>query len=1525
MTLHRTPPPYASPFEALGGSIINGLRIARILPRIDPALIPTNVPATPPQLPPPEMIAGAIQGVAEARQDKTEEGKEKEGGNESSDLPEASHLEEKELDSIPPLEEQTEEPEVAILRPLPRQPHATPFDAVGTSLVRGAAELADTLAFVAGVGKYAPPCPPPDEPVVELIPYQAIGTAAMGTLSNVKNKASTVAAAVSTAVALPGQAKEAIDNAQATITKAKEIITDPSKAKEMTAAVVSGAVGGAVDGAKKSLGFAPNAPVEDPLPEEKGIPIAVEVSSSTPSPSLLIDSLTETKDRIDAPEKEKERDEDPVAKAKRREEKGKDKEKANGELGPSNSAPPQSSWLAPVWGMLSATIAAQGIRAGLVVLDRFLSSQFLPSDKFPQGARVLEELKIILQKALDQGEAPHEALQMAWEKIRELGNYHVDLGFGMSNPSPITEEGDSSVNHGNSPPTTLLVSCQDAYEAVRKDFRLVSDMEHASSDPEISDHILTIEEEEALQELEEKTDQLVESFCHRTLHFSVMRAIDAIFGDEANPVEYNKIIQNGTLEGASIKEEFLSQYGSIRGFFYRILYNIILWFVRPLIEETTRKAIEDLRGFLKTEHRLIENKLEALNAYLSNISVHNAVTDFFTHTPKMAGNLDEFLKKRLKTFGTEEYSKQDLIQLFQDYLVENYVPRPQVKIYRWRVPLVSTFTEWIIQVIRKQAVRHFLKKSQLIDGMLREGGDAVFNAQLNLRHLLLEKLTQIEARIKQSSQESDEGENRTDLEAKKAQLINDDLRILIRALSENLLAFINVEACGNRNDELWKLYQDHQNPSLVQTTIQQVAQAFQQPESVDKILEAALTHMIETAFVTLLEDTDTRAESQLQNLFQMLNKAFDYNDPAEKRANEAKFRREIAQADRRIDKLLEGLTNSALQATLEDKLKKSAPERHRQVVSSVSKEAESMHAFSASLSKVTTYLMDLLNGEADSSMDVSDSEEDSVVEDGSLSDNIHGELAATIALIEKQLNHFSSFLDQNQLYTKYYRDTRVNIYNAHAKIIAHLNQLSKMVRQIAEANEKISECEHIIDELQPQLLKNPFHKRINNKIKALAKQIHELIKDTDAKKLFEKKLSEIKKLHRKLSIIQEKKAKIEQIERLKAQKDQTEQRIKEAKEIASLLKSFKELSDQYHRTPSEDISKRMEAMCLELKDHPNLELRDIISKHLLSKRQHLQELHYEFHQLFGFFNKDVFTYVEKYRIQQTKIFNNLEKEIHTLKQELNRNYEEQLRKIDDKQEDVKETVDVFGAVKADLDKLKLLTTKDRRLSGRRSGIAKKQSQYKQEVNEIVRRLRRIQNPTVKKFIREAGITSDMNRLYALFHAHEDSPFNQLTKYREEQEELLGSLKKRYLKVQDKLHNDSSESLNEAEKGCRREIESRSEILCRELEEFIETAKKKKEALKEDIRQQAPCFKETAEQVDEIVEKYFCVQELVSIGADALHNEAVPLVKETVAPSIKQKIKTMISSLAKPFHYEQIGLNLIMVDIADRQRLKTSNR
>ena len=646
-----------------------------------------------------------------------------------------------------------------------------------------------------------------------------------------------------------------------------------------------------------------------------------------------------------------------------------------------------------------------------------------------------------------------ETAKSVWDT---LNKYHIIIGGVNLNVKTSTDEkmreervqSEGSNNDGVSP-IHSLVRCQEAWRTLRTRHAL----NPVNPSPTIPSRtgrdarpLPTTEESLRIKALEKTTGELVTNFSQKTVHYATMYIIHRMVNHSFDPAVYKKILQ----DGGDIEEAYLSNFnGPVRRVFYKAAFRLIGWLIRPIIAETIEQVVVHLRKFLNNDVDLlhfVEKKVGDMADYYGRIE--KARRDYTE--PKRedeCGTFDNFLKETIKVYGQKKLTEEQLAKMFGDYIVENFVPRPKIEFFGHRIPLISGFLEWTVHAVRKAIVRHVMKKAGIVQKILTQGTDSVHYAQLGLKRLLQQKLTQVCEMVTRSR-------SRTvvpidplhvgavppapaDLETKKAQIISRQLHLIIQQHSSKLLRFIDIESCNG--DEMKLADLDNRVSALVAESMTAVSNLFKwEPFSLRKVLEDASTHAMETALLALFEDKGKQIEEQLQTVFGVLEKSYTYVPDGERADREREFLAECAEVDRNLGTLQEQLSRAAVAAALESHLKNVSGERHNVIKAYVQKEKDLYRNFIDELAGLGAQL----HGEP--------SEQNSPA--------LKSAVSKAVSLIEQYLSHISAQLPSPEL-EACYSDVRGDLHNIYAAAIVHLNELHGKMEQISSAVDMIKATE----------------------------------------------------------------------------------------------------------------------------------------------------------------------------------------------------------------------------------------------------------------------------------------------------------------------------------------------------------------------------------------------------------------------------------------------------------------------------------
>ncbi len=690
-----------------------------------------------------------------------------------------------------------------------------------------------------------------------------------------------------------------------------------------------------------------------------------------------------------------------------------------------------------------------------------------------------QELKSQTLRALTQAsqsqQSTLETAKKVWDK---LNNYHiiisgVNLNVKTSSDPAMREEREKSEGKNNDgvSPIHSLVRCQENWRTLRAKHGLTSAKPSLVIPQSPTSRNLrpapSEEEVEAIKKLEGKTSEMVKKFGEKSVHYATMYTIHQIANLDLDPAIYKQILQ----EGGDIKTAYLGHFTGIRKFFYKIAFKIISWLIGPIIAPTIEQVVNHLRSFLKNDVDLlhfVEQKVKDMAEYYGRIE--KGRKDYLNRDRRTdeCGTFETFLEETIQVYGKKKMSKEELMKVFGEYIVENFVPSPQVAVGGHRIPLISSLLEWIGHAIRKSIVRHVLKRTNIVQNLLKQGTNSVHYAQLGLKRLLEQKLAQVCEMITRSRALTVEPllggvhfpNPQLDLEAKKTQIISRQLHLAIQQHSAKLLRFIDTEACNGDDRRLADL--DNKVSAFVQEVITAVSDLFKkEPFSIRQVLEDASTHAMETALLSLFEDKDRQIETQLQTIFEVLDKSYEYIPNEERAEKERRFLEECAEVDTNLRNLQEQLSRTAVEAALEKHLKNASGERHKSIKTYVIQEKILYRQFIRELDRFEAQLSTSAEGDSPSA------------------DQIKEALSQVVTLIEQYLSHISIQLRSPEL-EGCYSDVKGDLHNIYSAVIVDLNKLHEQLALVADSTDLIKVTEEEIaftEQVRPLMHDFPIHEK----------------------------------------------------------------------------------------------------------------------------------------------------------------------------------------------------------------------------------------------------------------------------------------------------------------------------------------------------------------------------------------------------------------------------------------------------------------
>lgn len=712
----------------------------------------------------------------------------------------------------------------------------------------------------------------------------------------------------------------------------------------------------------------------------------------------------------------------------------------------------------PVLAGAAKTVAPSVLssRISQLIMDGFSSTSSFVIQQLLQNSETydLDEAdKNLEAKAIktlqDSQKAQKPVLDTAKSVWDTLNKYHIIIGGINLNIKTSSDEkmkdrrvkSEGSNNDGVSP-IYSLVRCQEAWRNLRTQHALrAAPLSSAASFSFARKRCSRPTQNELahIKSLVAKTDSLVSNFSQKTVHYATMYTIHRICNHSFDPAIYLKIIQ----EGGDIEAAYLAKFnGPVRQLLYKAAFRAIGWLIQPMIGKTIEEVIAHLRKFLNSDVdllHLVEKKMGDMADYYGRIE--KARRDYMQPTrTDECGTFDNFLKETIKVYGVRKLSENELINVFGNYIVDNFVPRPEVTFFGYHIPLISTFLEWSGHGIRKAIVRRVLNETGIVKKMLTQGTNSVHHAQLGLKRLVEQKLSQVCEMVTRSRSRPVVSMNPLpeqavnlpplDLEAKKTQLISRQLHLVIQQHSSKLLRFIDIESCNGDEAKLADL--DNRVSALTSEIMTAISNVYKgDPFSLRKVLEDASNHAMETALLALFEDKEKQIEENLQTIFDVLDKSYTYVPEEERAERERQFLAECAQVDQNLSTLQEQLSRAAVAAALESHLKNVSGEKHNSIKAYVEGEKELHIKFVNDLTKLGKQLQINNPSEHNSTL-------------------LKETISQTVSLIEDYLSHITAQLPSPEL-EGCYSDVRGDLHNIYAASITHLNQLHRSMSQIAIA------------------------------------------------------------------------------------------------------------------------------------------------------------------------------------------------------------------------------------------------------------------------------------------------------------------------------------------------------------------------------------------------------------------------------------------------------------------------------------------
>lgn len=591
-------------------------------------------------------------------------------------------------------------------------------------------------------------------------------------------------------------------------------------------------------------------------------------------------------------------------------------------------------------------------------------------------------------------------------------------------------------------PFLLLDQCQSEFAELRKKHHLeeiapqenVPNLANSLSLSSLNPPSQAFDPE--LPALEIKTNEQVSAFSKKTATFATLYAVDNFLGTP-DPNEYNRLLQNQ--DAVHVEQAYLNKFGKVRRFFHRTIYKLLSSIISPLIEKTLEKLVSHIRDFLKNQLDLLHFAEEKIGDLSDYFGLMESGRQLFLGTPNLeTGTFERYLQQNVNQYAGR-FTEAELLRITGDYIVQNFIPRPQFTIGTYRIPVISTLFEWIGFSIRKALVRRFLNQTDIINRILTQGTASVHHAQYGIKRVLYEKLKQVNAmvertRVRKVQPNPTHPSNMSaELKAKKAAVITRTFHLAVRQLSENMLRFIAIESCNGDRRKLADL--DNAVSIVVQDLIRTFSHLLKaEPVSMQTTLEDAATDMFEMTLVSIFDEKDSQIEHQLQRIFSLMDNAYVYASPEERVRQENHYRIKCEELDKNLKILIEQLSRNSVGNALEENLKNLSGEKHRRIQAFVEKEKQTMIAFSHALLKRNADLQNLRNP-----------------------DEIRVFLNQTMFEIERYLSHLSTVLE-SAAFKECYSDVIGDLHNIYALHIGYLSQYRSTIDQLLT---QVDRLEHL--------------------------------------------------------------------------------------------------------------------------------------------------------------------------------------------------------------------------------------------------------------------------------------------------------------------------------------------------------------------------------------------------------------------------------------------------------------------------------
>ncbi len=1057
-----------------------------------------------------------------------------------------------------------------------------------------------------------------------------------------------------------------------------------------------------------------------------------------------------------------------------------------------------------------------------------------------------------LEKELTEFVKSVRSIYFVAQNIRkQLNKYHVIVG-GLDVSILLkwngAEEGEEG---GIVSPISSLVDCQAQIGKLKESFALKAPEEPSSR----------------ISEEKEKTDKLLNDYCKKLAEMSTMQAVDYCLGKQRTDEFYRKILHDGT---GRVRSEYAKTFSGIGKYLVHLPFMIVYKLINPLVAKTFSKLVEDIRLFLSNDLDLLkfsEEKIKDLTEYFGRIDLaREKYLDTGTRTDE-AGTFDKFCEQTIKLYEGK-FSEASLLTIFKKYIVDRYVPRPNLSIKGFRIPLLTTFFEWMVWSIRKSMIRSYLKRSQLVETYLKDGTGSVALAQLGVKRVLENKLKQFKdameknlARRLQPIDTSSNGrktvaEETAKAEALREKWISSGFHNTIEEFSGGLVRFVDIEGCRGDKPRLRRL--DNKVDTLFQE-IKEVLHPFLPLDSfsTNDTLKNTCTTVTENALLTFFSTKDSQAESHLQDTFELLGRSFTYFDQVDDRLRaHQKHQEELRTVDSNLRTLLHEISEIAVKDAVNDRLENVSGERHQRTEQFVKHEQEVAESWLTVLrskkENISQQLEMTQTGEAHFQA-------------------IQTPVAQFVDSVGRHLSHLSSMLHSKSM-TESYTDVQQSLYQTNQRVLTTINtRMIASVQQLASGNQSVYEIDLLNQACDAFIAAcNSIGSTITDKqetlFQELKKSIHQLphqeLPAVEATQPFQDLFS---KLQKQKGNHPDKEVSEKRAEQIKATETEiqklaiqhlktslptlsTQDFSEQVRALETLPSEIKELSEKLKIFEEKETKTKEKAQC------------DLTSQQIKVIEGELAQLSISFREL-----SDV---------------------------RINNMYDTQ-SKVDTQKASLK------SKIFAKIEELKTTYTKQNTTDALYQLIGSfLDVQSAEALNEAL-------VSALSKHLKQGGLFSS------------NSLFTEFKKLKSQSLTSSTALTKTLASLESKLTGLDVESLRKSLKEKEDSLHNAKEQIQRKLEQTKEGNLTKREQTQEAMKQTLVDIEEQMTAIGaEIIKPR--VKGYITVGQLQLRQTLSPKIVAGLVPHIHGKMETVVTSLGKPFHWKQLVLRLMITGIAKQQ-------